>query len=110
MREHYEKNRDRYLEKARRRRRETIDERAAFITQYVQRMGCADCGERDPLVLEFDHLGAKSFTIGASLRDRPWAEILDEIGTCDVVCANCHRRRTARRHGFLRYVLSQESG
>lgn len=28
----------------------------------------------------------------------PWAMVLEEIGKCDVVCANCHRRRTwARR-------------
>jgi hypothetical protein len=34
--------------------------------------------------------------------------VLDEIEKCEVVCANCHRRRTARRRGTLRYLLSRE--
>ena len=58
------------------------------------------------MVLEFDHTGPKSFNIGKGLRDRNWQSVLDEIGRCEVVCANCHRRRTASRGGFARAVLS----
>jgi hypothetical protein len=61
-------------------------------------------------VLEFDHLEGedKSFNIGQALSYRNWQSILDEIEKCDVVCANCHRRRTARRLGALRAVLSKD--
>jgi hypothetical protein len=52
---------------------------------------CADRGETDPLALEFDHLGHKNFNISSSLRNNNWQAVLDEIATCDVVCANCHR-------------------
>jgi hypothetical protein len=65
-----------------------------------------DCGETDPLVLEFDHLRDKRFNIGNALPYRNWASILAEIEKCAVVCANCHRRRTARRIGSVRAVLT----
>jgi hypothetical protein len=42
-----------------------------------------------------------------SLRDRNWDDVLAEMAKCDVVCANCHRRRTARRGGFLRAAVAQ---
>jgi hypothetical protein len=59
------------------------------------------------MVLEFDHLGDKLFTIGANLRDRNWQSLLDEIAKCEVVCANCHRRRTALRRGSVRASFAQ---
>jgi len=51
---------------------------------------CVDCGERDPLVLEFDHLRDKCFGIAQGFRDRNWQSILDEIAKCIVLCGNCH--------------------
>jgi hypothetical protein len=59
-------------------------------------------------VLEFDHLRDKLFSIGNKLSSRSWKSILAEIEKCDVVCANCHRRRTGRRKGFLRAVLTRD--
>ena len=67
---------------------------------------CVDCGERDPVVLEFDHLRDKRLAISSQLHGRNWQTILDEIEKCEVLCANCHRRRTARRRGALRAILS----
>jgi hypothetical protein len=61
---------------------------------------CVDCGESDPVVLEFDHRdpAAKSFSIGDALgKTWQWEKIAAEIAKCDVRCANCHRRRTARQ-------------
>jgi hypothetical protein len=59
--------------------------------------------------LEFDHLREKRFGIGRGLRERPWKDVLDEIAKCDVVCANCHRRRTNRRGGFIRAVIAADT-
>ena len=63
---------------------------------YKTTQTCADCGETDPIVLQFDHLPEyeKSFDLGVrhSLK-AAWVE----IQKCDVVCANCHRRRTHSR-------------
>ena len=77
------------------------------MVEFFRAHPCQDCGETDPLVLEFDHRGAKLFNIAQGLRDRNWQTVLDEIGKCDVVCANCHRRRTALRKGFVRAAVAQ---
>ena len=62
----------------------------------------------NPIVLEFDHLRDKSFAIGTALTRYGWDKILAEIAKCEVVCANCHRRRTARRRGAIRVLLAGE--
>lgn len=58
---------------------------------------CVDCGEPDPIVLDFDHRDrkAKSFTISAYYANVSEARLRAEIAKCDVRCANCHRRKTA---------------
>lgn len=106
-REHYLANRQRYIDQAHARKQKLALERTRFLIDYFIQNPCTDCGERDVLVLEFDHLRDKEFVIGGNLVDRPWEAILAEIEKCDVVCANCHRRRTARRRGSLRVVLTQ---
>jgi hypothetical protein len=105
--EHYVAHRQRYIAKAGRRKQTIALERAAYLVEFFSGHPCVDCGEADPLVLEFDHLGAKNFNIAKGLRDRQWQAVLDEIAKCDVVCANCHRRRTALRAGFARAVVAQ---
>ena len=106
-REHYLAHRERYVENAVRRKRTLIAERVAYLVAFLRDHPCVDCGEPDTLVLEFDHIGHKRFSISAGLRGRNWQSVLDEMTRCDVVCANCHRRRTARRGGFMRAVAQQ---
>ena len=105
--EHYAANRQRYISAARSRKIALIAERTDYIVAFLREHPCVDCGESDPVVLEFDHLRDKKFTISKGLQDREWQSVLDEIAKCDVVCANCHRRRTARRGGFARAVVAQ---
>jgi hypothetical protein len=106
-REHYLANRERYIEQARVQKQALQLERTIFLIEYFKTHPCVDCGERDPVVLEFDHLRDKSFAVAQSLSRRSWRRILEEIEKCEVVCANCHRRRTARRRGSLRAVLTR---
>ena len=82
-------------------------QRMIYVVEYLGRHPCADCGEDDVLVLEFDHLRDKSFSIPWGIRNRPWSLVLAEIEKCEVVCANCHRRRTATRAGFTRAALAR---
>jgi NAD-dependent SIR2 family protein deacetylase len=104
---HYAAHRKRYIEQARKQKQRLMLERTRWLVEYFRDHPCADCGERDPVVLEFDHLRDKTFAIGPQLSQRSWKSILEEIEKCEVVCANCHRRRTARRRGTARLLLTQ---
>lgn len=68
------------------------------IVEYLRAHPCVDCGETDIVVLEFDHLGEKVANVSTYANGgRTWERVLGEIGKCQVVCANCHRRRTRSR-------------
>jgi len=107
-RQHYEANKPLYKERALARKHRLARERGEYLIEYFKTHPCVDCGEADPVVLEFDHLRDKSCTIGAVLTHRNWESLLEEIEKCDVVCCNCHRRRTATRGGWTRAVLVSE--
>jgi 5-methylcytosine-specific restriction endonuclease McrA len=104
---HYQANKQRYVDNATARRKRLGEERMQLIVDYLRTHPCVDCGEPDVLVLEFDHLGDKLCSISRGLLDRPLQAVLDEMAKCEVVCANCHRRRTATRGGFLRAAVAQ---
>ena len=69
-----------------------------FVDTYLERHPCVDCGESDRLVLEFDHVEPKCADV-SHLTAAGWSipRIVREIDRCEVVCVNCHRRRTAAR-------------
>lgn len=69
-----------------------------FIVEYLSTHFCVDCGERDFVVLDFDHVrGIKSHNISRMVTSsKSIKTIAKEIGKCEVRCANCHRRKTAR--------------
>jgi hypothetical protein len=108
-RAHYLANRKLYIGRARARAKVVRRERVAYLVEYLRAHPCVDCGEGDPLVLEFDHLRDKAFNISEGLVDRGWQAVLAEIAKCEVVCANCHRRRTAQRGGFMRAIAAGEA-
>ena len=73
------------------------EENQRRVIDYLSQHCCTDCGEKDIVVLQFHHLGDKksnvSTLIAAGAR---WANVEAEIGKCEVLCANCHRLRTAK--------------
>lgn len=109
QREHYEKHKELYVERSGRRNKQLAAERAKYMVELFRTRPCADCGETDPLVLEFDHLVDKKFNVGAGMRERSLQSVRDEIAKCDVVCANCHRRRTYLRAGSVRLAIAQRA-
>ena len=81
-------------------KRQRVAEAQQLVLEYLGTRPCADCGERDPVVLEFDHVGAKRAEVSMLVRRGVLPAVpMQEIARCEVVCANCHRRRTAGREG-----------
>jgi hypothetical protein len=75
----------------------------AVVVAYLEQHPCVDCGEADAAVLEFDHLRHKTCDVAFLISHGADADrIHAEIARCVVRCANCHRRATARRSGWLR--------
>ena len=82
---------------ARDRRRE---EARRYVLGLLATASCADCGLADPLVLEFDHVADKTAGISTLVHEGyALARIRAEVACCEIVCANCHRRRTLLRAG-----------
>jgi hypothetical protein len=74
-------------------------ENRARVLEYLSWHPCVDCGERDPVVLEFDHRDGeeKEAEIARLVHDgAAWYRVQREIDKCDVRCANDHRRRHYR--------------
>lgn len=77
----------------------------SYIADYLGGRCCDDCDEADPVVLEFDHIGTKNANVSVLVSEGASIERLRvEIDLCEVVCANCHRRRTARRGKWAKWV------
>ena len=93
---YYRKNRDAEIARVSSRTQATL----AWLRD-LRRVPCADCGRTvAPYVMDFDHRdpAQKSFSLAAEkvlLKNRGLLEA--EVAKCDIVCANCHRVRTARQ-------------
>ena len=79
-----------------------LDKRRALAREYIGSIlltgECADCRLADSAVLEFDHVGPKRMEVGWLVREGYRLDrIRAEVANCELVCANCHRRRTATR-------------
>jgi hypothetical protein len=98
---YYENN---YKIKMLERRKVRRQEKRLFIINYLKEHPCIDCGETDPLVLDFDHINPKekfkSISSMISNQEMSWELIKTEINKCEIRCANCHRRKTAVQFGW----------
>jgi hypothetical protein len=77
----------------------------ARVWRYLAQHPCIDCGETDPIVLDFDQVepdSSRDSLYQLVHQGASWSALLSEIGRCDVRCANCRRRRTAAQFGWAR--------
>lgn len=90
---HYAANKEYYAERNRKRQEEF---RKAIVDGKSK--PCMDCGESYPhYVMDYDHRENKSFNVANRGSVSSMKKLLDEIAKCDVVCSNCHRKRTWQR-------------
>ena len=101
-RNYYERNTELHKSRVKVNSKRTIDDLRSKIVAYLLAHPCVDCGEGDPVVLDFDHVrGEKRDEISQMVNKKcSWNTILAEIEKCEIRCANCHRRKTARERGY----------
>lgn len=84
-------------------KRNRRDQTYQYIHKYLLSHPCLDCGETDPIVLDFDHRKDKYLAVSDLIRrGRSWINVLREIEKCEVRCANCHRKKTAKQLKWTR--------
>jgi 5-methylcytosine-specific restriction endonuclease McrA len=108
---YYLRNPAPYKARAKAGRKQTRARIRLKLHEFLSSTQCLDCGIRDLAVLEFDHRDPlqKEVEIAELIRHVwSWARILAEITKCDVVCANCHRKRTARYFGWRKLLGLEE--
>lgn len=81
-------------------------EAESYILEYLLNNPCIDCGESDPIVLEFDHVSGTKKEAISILKRNGLKSIVEEIKKCEVRCANCHRRKTAKQFGWTNKMPS----
>ena len=106
-REHYARNRSAYQANGRKNKRRYRKQNRQLLLDYLTGQSCIDCGESDPLLLDFDHRDGthKLDEVGGLIGTGQWGKVAAEIAKCDVRCGNCHRKRTAKQFGWTKLTL-----
>jgi hypothetical protein len=103
--DYFQENKDKILPRIKDRQRRQVTESRWYIWNYLLDHPCIDCGEPDPVVLDFDHVrGVKCFNISTSVGKVSLSLLQEEIAKCDVRCANCHRRKTAKERNYYKWL------
>lgn len=83
-----------------------------YIIEYLLTHPCVDCNEKNPLVLQFDHINdnkrdgiSRMAVNGMSLET-----IKKEIEKTEVRCANCHTKKTMMRSNAYPHVYLKSIG
>lgn len=79
-----------------------------YVWDYLKTHPCVDCGEDNPIVLEFDHIKDKEHwnnNISNYVSKCSIDTIQKEIEKCEVRCANCHRIKTAKQLNWYKNII-----
>ena len=107
QKDYYNRNKRKYLDQIYERRKDRKTETIILLIGYFREHPCVDCGETDPIVLEFDHQRDKKCNVAELVgAGYSWESILKEIEKCEVCCRNCHTRRAAKQQNWqmLNYI------
>jgi len=91
-------------------RRSYVRRNRIFLRQYLATNPCVGRGEADPIVLEFDHLEPKEKTMCVSkvaANGSSLDTVKKEMAKCQVLCANCHKRKHKAEFWYTGEELEQ---
>lgn len=105
QRKWFHDNKDTQLRRVKSNSKISRERNREWLFLYLKDHPCIVCGEPDPIVLQFDHLDPKqkSYTIANMLMGYSLETIRREVDKCQVLCANCHSRRTAAQFDWYNY-------
>jgi hypothetical protein len=75
------------------RRKSITNNHRAWLDEFKATRGCDICSERHPACLDFHHLDPDTKYKKVSRLIYCRRRLLVEIGKCELLCANCHRKR-----------------
>lgn len=94
----YIKKKDYYIKKGNDGGTQRKNQIRKYIWEYLKTHFCVECGQQNPFTLDFDHrYGEKEFNISAAISSHmSLSRVIVEVKKCEVMCANCHRIKTAK--------------
>lgn len=60
---------------------------------------CVNCESLDNLQLDHKDRSNKSFGLSGYSLDKPWEFLLEELKKCQLLCKDCHSKKTLRELG-----------
>ena len=99
-RQHYKDNKDYYLRKT----KQSYNKLATLLYSFKFSNSCNVCGENTPSCLEFNHINRKDKEYQISNMCKMGVsqeQFIKEVQKCEILCCNCHRKRTAKQLGWL---------
>ena len=73
------------------------------VVDYLKEHPCVECGKRNPIVLQFDHIDPSTKVMAVSAlvaRGASPKKVFAEIAKCEVRCGNCHAVKTSDDQGW----------
>ena len=104
---YYLENKVKHKENTKKNTKKIIQKNRINLFEFLKSNPCVDCGEIDPIVLEFDHIDPKTKIENISTlmtQGFKWSVIKEEIDKCEIRCANCHKRKTAKQQNWYKYM------
>lgn len=91
-------------------RRKAKQRNFTWLWAYFKDNPCP-CGESDPIALQLDHRdpAQKEHNVSALMAWAPLERVQAEVAKCDVLCANCHMKRTAKQFGWYQTFIDSST-
>lgn len=97
------KNGIKQKEKSRKRKRK-------FVWNFKKNNPCVDCGQKNPVVLQFDHVDEKKEKNISLLSQggHSMKALKEEIEKCEIRCANCHFIKTTKEQNWYKFEIEED--